>query len=123
MFNMYDEANIDLEEMMYLHDVENENDTEDISNENEDDISNEVEDDYVLTQSFLDRQSKLLDNEKIKMKVFHKPSEKIFKGIVLGKCQGFTDKYVFSMYEVIDGKEVEPLKTKIFNLKDLIKEK
>ena len=41
------------------------------------------------------------------------------KGIVLG----FTDKYVFSMYEVIDGKEVEPLKTKIFNLKDLIKEK
>ena len=117
MFNMYDEANIDLEEMMYLHDVENEDDTEDTSNENE------VEDDYVLTQSFLDRQSRLLDNEKIKMKVFHKPSEKIFKGIVLGKCQGFTDKYVFSMYEVIDGKEVEPLKTKIFNLKDLIKEK
>lgn len=64
MINMYDEANIDLEEMMYLHDVENEDDTEDTSNENEDDISNEVEDDYVLTQSFLDRQSKLLDNEK-----------------------------------------------------------
>lgn len=121
MFNMYDEANIDLEEMMYLQDVED--DTEDTSNENEDDTSNEVEDDYVLTQSFLDRQSRLLDNEKIKMKVFHKPSEKIFKGIVLGKCQGFTDKYVFSMHEVIDGKEVEPLKTKIFNLKDLTKEK
>lgn len=61
---MYDEANIDLEEMMYLHDVENEDDTEDTSNENKYDISNEVEDDYVLTQSFLDRQSKLLDNEK-----------------------------------------------------------
>ena len=60
MFNMYDEANIDLEEMMYLHDVENEDYTEDTSNENEDDTSNEVEDDYVLTQSFLDRQSKLL---------------------------------------------------------------
>ena len=33
MFNMYDEANIDLEEMMYLQDVENEDDTEDTSNE------------------------------------------------------------------------------------------
>ena len=29
MFNMYDEANIDLEEMMYLHDVENEDDKKD----------------------------------------------------------------------------------------------
>lgn len=79
MINMYDEANIDLEEMMYLHDVENEDDTEDTSNENEDDISNEVEDDYVLTQSFLDRQSKLLDNEKIKMKVFINHPKKYLK--------------------------------------------
>lgn len=116
---MYDEANIDLEEMMYLQDIEDENEY------NDEDTTDETENDndYELTQSFLDKQSILKDCEKVKMKFFHKPTEKVFKGIVVGKCHGFTDKYVFSVYELIDGNEVEPLKNKIFNLKDLIKEK
>lgn len=118
MINIYDEANIDLEEMMYLQDIE-----DDIEDDNEDTSNEDDTDDYVLTQSFLDKQAKLKDCEKIKMKFFHKPSKKLFNGIILGKCQGFTDKYVFSVYELIEGKEVEPLKNKVFNLKDLIKKK
>lgn len=119
MINMYDEANIDLEEMMYLQDVQDELDGDDEQIE-DDDI---YEDDYDLTSSFLDKQSLLKDDERRHIKVLHKPSGKVFSGKLYGKCMGVPDKYVFSMREVIDNKEVEPLKTKIFKLSDLAKKK
>lgn len=119
MINMYDEANIDLEEMMYLQDVQDE-----IDNDDEQIEDNDIyEDDYDLTSSFLYKQSLLKDDERRQIKVLHKPSGKVFSGKLYGKCAGVPDKYVFSMREVIDDKEVEPLKTKIFKLSDLAKKK
>lgn len=116
---MYDEANIDLEEMMYLQDIQDELDSEDKQLE-ADDSYNES---YYLTPTFLDKQTMEKDSNKIIMKVLHKPSGKIFRGTVLGKCHGFKDKYVFTMYEVIDDEDIEPKKNKIFNLSDLVKRK
>lgn len=118
--NMYDEANIDLEEMMYLQDVQDELDGIDEDTENEEDI---YEDDYDLTPSFFDKQSLLKDDERRKIKVLHKPSGKIFSGILYGKCADNNGKYVFKMREVVSNKEIDPLKIKIFNLSDLVKKK
>lgn len=116
---MYDEANIDLEEMMYLQDVQDELNEDDEQLE-DDDIQ---DDSYYLTHAFMDKQVAEKDSNKIIMKVLHKPSGKIFRGTVLGKCHGYKDKYVFTMYEVIDDNDVEPKKNKIFNLSDLVKRK
>ena len=116
---MYDEDNVDLEEQLYLQEVQEELDAEEAALE---ELEEEEYDptDYTLTKSFLIEQLKKKESERINIKVVHKKTGKIFEGIVLGQGVDDPNKFAFRMSIIENEKRSEP-KTKIFNFADIRK--
>lgn len=119
MYNMYDEDNIDLEEQMYLQDVQDELENEGDDNEIIDDL--EDPDYYELTKHFLETELKLKEPDRRTIRILHKKTEKIFEGYVIGQSTTDKNKFVFSVYEIVDKNIVGERKTKIFNFSDIKK--
>lgn len=118
---MYDEDNVDLEEQLYLQEVQEELYAEEAALEDEEDEEEEIDPlDYTLTKSFLESQIKRLEPDRTILKIVHKKTGKIFEGYVLGQSSTDNNKFVFLMSEVTeDG--VGEQKTKIFNFADIRK--
>lgn len=116
---MYDEDNVDLEEQLYLQEVQEELDAEEAALE---ELEEEEYDptDYTLTKSFLEEQLKKKEIDRINIKVVHKKTGKIFEGIVLGQGADDSNKFAFRMVIIDNGEKSEP-KTKIFNFADIRK--
>ena len=115
---MYDEDNVDLEEQLYLQEVQEELDAEEAALE---ELEEEYDPtDYTLTKSFLKEQLKKKESERINIKVVHKKTGKIFEGIVLGQGVDDPNKFAFRMSIIENEKRSEP-KTKIFNFADIRK--
>lgn len=115
---MYDEDNVDLEEQLYLQEVQEELDAEEAALE---ELEEEYDPtDYTLTKSFLIEQLKKKESERINIKVVHKKTGKIFEGIVLGQGVDDPNKFAFRMVIIENGKRSAP-KTKIFNFSDIRK--
>lgn len=115
---MYDEDNIDLEEQMYLQDIQDE------LNEQYDDDIDETEEipvySYKLNKSFLLDQCKQKEFERKSIKFINKNTNAIFEGIVLGHSSTDDNKFVFNVCEIIN-KEKQQAKTRIFSIKDIEK--
>lgn len=117
---MYDEDNVDLEEQLYLQEVQEELDAEEAALEDEEDEEEIDPLDYTLTKSFLESQIKRLEPDRTILKIVHNKTGKIFEGYVLGQSSTDNNKFVFLMSEVTeDG--VGEKKTKIFNFADIRK--
>ena len=123
---MYDEDNIDLEEQLYLQEIQEELESEeyaDIENEEEDENEDEFEQyDYKLTKSFLETQLRRYEPDRTYLKIIHKPTRKIFEGYVLGQSSSNSNKFVFLVAELVDDALSEK-KTKVFNIDDIKKYK
>ena len=115
---MYDEDNVDLEEQLYLQEVQEELDAEEAALEEleEENKTNN----YTLTKSYLSEQLKKKETERINIKVVHKKTGKIFEGIVLGQGVDDPNKFAFRMVIIENGERSTP-KTKIFNFADIRK--
>ena len=120
MYNMYDEDSVDLEEQLYLQEVQEELDAEEAALEDEEDEEEIDPLDYTLAKSFLESQIKRLEPDRTILKIVHNKTRKIFEGYVLGQSSTGNNKFVFLMSEVTeDG--VGEKKTKIFNFADIRK--
>ena len=75
---MYDEDNVDLEEQLYLQEVQEELDAEEAALEELEENEEYDPTDYTLTKSFLREQLKKKESERINIKVVHKKTGKIF---------------------------------------------
>lgn len=118
MYNMYDEDNVDLEEQMYLQEVQDETD------EDDPDFETEVEEDddnyYEITKQFLNSQIKLLEPDRQKISYINKKTNKIYEGIVLSGHPNDKNKFMFSSAEIIDGIAGD-VKTRIVTFSDIKK--
>lgn len=116
---MYDEDNIDLEEQMYLQDIQDE-----LNEQYEDDEEDETEEIpvyiYKLNKSFLLDQCKQKEVDRKTIKFINKNTKVVFEGIVLGHSSSDDNKFVFSVGEIIN-KEKQQTKTRIFSIKDIEK--
>ena len=117
---MYDEDNVDLEEQLYLQEVQEELDAEEAALEELEENEEYDPTDYTLTKSFSREQLKKKESERINIKVVHKKTGKIFEGIVLGQGVDDPNKFAFRMVIIENGERSTP-KTKIFNFADIRK--
>lgn len=115
---MYDEDNVDLEEQLYLQEVQEELEAEEAALEEDEEEIDPL--DYTLTKSFLESQIKRLEPDRTTLKIVHKKTGKIFEGYVLGQASTDDNKFVFLMSEVTE-EGVGEQKTKIFNFADIRK--
>ena len=109
-YNLYDEDNIDLEEQMYLQDIESEMNADEDEENIEENVQEEEEYTYDISPDFLKNELKIkIESDKHHIKFTN--GTNIYEGIVLSEFN--KEKYIFNVKDVSSN---EGYKLRTFNI-------